>query len=132
MRRLLVLFVVLATSVVVKAEIPEELSKASVLVRTEKGTGSGVVFNNGDYSFVWTNAHVAETLQSVKTVIDPKTGQPSVQITHNHLIVSQEMYEDGRKVGEVHHLAEVLRLGSPKKGDYDLSLLRVFKKKAYP
>jgi hypothetical protein len=132
MKRIMVLVVAVFVATTTEAQIPQELTQASVLVRTEKGTGSGVVFNNGDHTFVWTNGHVVASCQKVKTVIDPATGQPAVRVTYNDVDISTEIYEDGRKMGETALFAEILRYSPPVKGGYDLALLRLYKKKAYP
>lgn len=96
----------------------------SVLVDAGGGTGSGVVFKNGRDSFVWTDAHVVARTQQVKTVVDPKTGAPRVEVTYRDVEVVTEDRQDGRKVGETRRLARVVRYGR----DDDLALLLVHEK----
>lgn len=101
---------------------PADSARAvSVMVDSGRGTGSGVVFKNGDSSFVWTDAHVVSDAQQVRTVIDPKTGTPKVQVTYQDVTVVTEDYQAGRKVGETRRLAKVVRFGR----DDDLALLLV-------
>jgi hypothetical protein len=96
---------------------------ASALIESE-GCGSGVIFKNGDISFVWTDAHVVSNTRHVKTVIDPTTGLPKVQVNHDDVWVVQVENEDGRKVGETHYLAKVVKMSE----EQDIALLVVYKK----
>src|SRR5947209_1074073 len=80
---------------------------ASVMVMVTDGTGSGVVFKNGDTDFVWTAAHVVVGQQQVTTVIDPGTGRPRVDITYLDVLATRPVTEGGRKVGSLTYLAKI-------------------------
>lgn len=102
----------------------EDCIKVSVMVKTDDGSGSGVVTRNGEYAFCWTDFHVVEDCQVVRTVVDVKTGQPKVEVTYRDCQVGQEEFDGGRKVGEVWYLARVIRANK----DEDLALLLLHKK----
>lgn len=108
------------------------LLKASVMIRCLEGSGSGVVFRNGETDLVWTAAHVVCAHQQIKTAIDPRTGQPRVSISYQDVGVMQPMFENGRKVGDVLYLARIVRFSDSKEGGEDLALLRLYKKMAFP
>src|SRR5688572_29318749 len=64
--------------------IPCHLQEISVTIKTGRGEGSGVIVTrevkaaNGKtetINFVWTAAHVVEGLRSVRSAVDPKSGQ---------------------------------------------------------
>jgi S1-C subfamily serine protease len=103
------------------SEVLETARQASVTVRAGDGAGSGVVFKNGQTTFVWTAAHVLPEIRTVRTVIDPKTGLPRVDVAFDDAYVVSEVVEDGRKVGEDRRLAQVVRYDEVQ----DLALLLV-------
>jgi S1-C subfamily serine protease len=74
-------------------------------------------------NFVWTAAHVVDSLRSVKTVIDSKTGTERVIVRFDDAQIIKELVEDGRRVGELKMLAEVIRYNEKE----DLALLRIRK-----
>lgn len=119
------------TDSTVDTDSVEELLKASVMIRCKDGTGSGVIFKNGETDFVWTAAHVVSSHQQIKTVIDAATGQPKVSIRYADVGVSQPIFEDGRKVGERLYFASIIRFSDIEQEGEDLALLRVYKKRAF-
>lgn len=98
---------------------PEKLVAASVLVKAEGGTGSGVCFRNGGRSLIWTDAHVVEGGKSVARVVDAGTGLEKVVVRFLDVELWQEQYEGGRKVGHRSVLAKVIRYSE----HHDLALL---------
>lgn len=96
---------------------------ASVLVDTDSGAGSGVVFKNGGYTFVWTDAHVVSELRSITAMADPNTGETVTNVSYKDVWVQKDIVEDGRKVGEERMLAKIIRYG----GANDIALLRLYK-----
>lgn len=120
---LLVLVVVLTTGLSVGAQAPADFDETSVLVEVSEGFGSGVAVRNTDTEFVWTAAHVVEGHQKVRTVIDPMTGLPRVEVTFTDVTLVREIRKDGRLVGVNKRYAEVIRYSDLETG-YDLALLR--------
>lgn len=111
----------------VPAEQPKvlpDLLSASVLIESGNGYGSGVAFKNGNHSFVWTDAHVVQDCQSVKTVVDADTGLPKVWISYSLCWLCQDEIQEGRKVGQVRKMARVIRYNR----DEDIALLLVLAK----
>lgn len=133
MRRVMLVAAVLFTAAIGSAgadkNAPTEVTAddavaASVTVSAEGGTGSGVVFKNGESSFVWTDAHVVADAQRVRTAVDPQTGKQKVVVTYSDVSVVTEDFQGGRKVGETRRLAKVVRYGE----DDDLAVLLVYEK----
>jgi len=114
-----------------KEGVAQYLQDISVTVNVGMGEGSGVVKTvtmkkNGQdvkVNFVWTAAHVVDTLRSVETVIDPQTGTERVVVKFDDAHIVKELVEDGRRVGELKMLAEVIRYSEKE----DLALLRIRK-----
>jgi hypothetical protein len=105
---------------------PPNYDEPVVLVRLEgegwKAFGSGVAVHNGGEEFVWTAGHVVDAAEVVKTVVDPETGRPRVQVSYVDVKVVRELYKKGIKVGEEFRFAEVVRYSDLEEG-YDLALL---------
>jgi hypothetical protein len=67
-----------ATIGIAEDNISEYLQNISVTIKTEKGSGSGVIFTREIESkdglkkvnFVWTAAHVLEGIRSVRSILD--------------------------------------------------------------
>jgi len=111
--------------------VAQYLQDISVTVNVGQGEGSGVVKTitmkkNGQdvkVNFVWTAAHVVDTLRSVERVIDSKTGTERVVVKFEDAHIIKELVENGRRVGELNMLAEVVRYSEKE----DLALLRIRK-----
>jgi hypothetical protein len=114
-------------------EIAQHLQDISVTIvsksKGEHGEGSGVVktlFNEkGEkVNYVWTAAHVISNLRHERQVIDGKSGGSKTIVEFDDAIVVKSINEDGRMVGKIEFLAEVVRYSS----DEDFALLRLRKK----
>lgn len=92
------------------------------------GEGSGVVktrqLQNGtSVNFIWTAAHVIDNLRKTRTAIDPKTGTQKTIVEFDDALVVKSMSQDGRMVGKLELMAEVVRYNK----EEDLALLRLRK-----
>lgn len=121
--------VVLVTSLSAFADdkVVNNLQVASVTVGTGNGTGSGVFITRNGVNFVWTAAHVVESLRHTREVIDSATGTKRVVVEFDDAKVIQMLIEDGRKVGQLEFDAKVIRYSDAENGE-DLALLMVRKK----
>jgi len=112
-------------------DVAQYLQDISVTVNSGMGEGSGVIKTitmkrNGKdvkVNFVWTAAHVVDSLRTEKKVIDSKTGTQRIVVKFDDADVIKELVENGRKVGELKMQAEVIRYNEQE----DLALLRVRK-----
>ncbi len=110
--------------------VVDYLQNISVTIRSGRGEGSGVITKIGEWNYVLTAGHVVDDLRKEREVIDPKTGTRRTVIEFEDAQVLKDLTEDGRKVGEVKLLAEVLRYSNANTGE-DLALLKVRKKNAH-
>jgi S1-C subfamily serine protease len=112
-------------------KIAQHLQDVSVTIKTDTGSGSGVIITRkvGDdnINFVWTAAHVVDGLRTTRKVVDPKTGQQKEVIEFKDAHVVKELTENGRRVGELKMDAQVIRFSDAENGE-DLALLMVRKK----
>lgn len=93
------------------------------------GEGSGVIKTvtneRGEkVNYVWTAAHVITHLRHERTVIDAKSGGTKTVVEFDDPLVVKAINEDGRMVGKIEFLAEVVRYSA----DEDFALLRLRKK----
>lgn len=102
--------------------VPDNIVDTAVKIDAQFSHGSGVVFNNGKYTYVWSAAHVVRSVQSIQKVFDGKTGKEKVTITYRDVWVNQLIVENGRKVGERKFLAKIIRYSRKQ----DLVLLKVY------
>lgn len=114
----------LTLSLTALADIPQSILDSSVMVKTEHGSGSGVGFKNGPVTMIWTDAHVVASCQTVKTVIDLKTGQPKVVVSYSDAWFGLPIVEDGRKVGEEWRLGRIVRYSARE----DIALLVIYQR----
>lgn len=103
---------------------PADAAAATVMIDAEGAYGTGVVFKNKEYSFVWTDAHVVSDRQVVKKVIDPANGLPKIVVSYLDVWAVTEDIEDGRKVAQTKTLAKIIRYDDAQ----DIALLMVYKK----
>lgn len=94
-----------------------------------RAEGSGVIktrrSQTGEtYTFVWTAAHVIDNLRRTRQFIDPKSGASKTVVEFDDAMVVKMLVENGRHVGKVEILAEVIRYSI----EEDLALLRIRKK----
>lgn len=97
---------------------------ASVCVKAEGGSGSGVCFHNGPHAFIWTDAHVVDTSLKVANTFDPKTGRKVPRVRFADVELLQEDFADGRKVGYSAVYARVIRYSER----HDIAVLKPYKK----
>lgn len=93
------------------------------------GEGSGVIktrkVQSGEtVNFVWTAAHVVSNLRKTKSVIDGRSGTSKTVVEFGDAMIVKSMVEDGRTVGKIEFMAEVIRYSA----EEDLALLRIRKK----
>ncbi len=117
----------------IAAEVSEYLQDISVTIKTTKGEGSGVVFTreiktengNKKINFVWTAAHVLESIRNVKTVLDTD-GHLKKVVEFQDAEVIKKLVENGRTVGQLAMDAKVIKYSDAKDGE-DLALLMIRK-----
>jgi len=114
-----------------KKEIAQHLQDISVTIKAEQGyersEGSGVLITReieGEgVTFVWTAAHVVDTLRNVRTVVD-ESGSSVKVIEFDDAQIVKELVEGGRRVGEMKMDARVIKYSDYDHG-HDLALLMV-------
>lgn len=92
---------------------------ASVMIEATGGVGSGVAFRNGKDVFVWTAAHVVAGARKNADVLG-KDGSVRQVSTFSDVLLSQELFQDGRKGGFESVYAKVIRYSDRQ----DLCLLK--------
>ena len=110
-----------------KQSVPDYLQDISVTIRAGGSEGSGVAFNRGGITYIWTAGHVIDGLRSTRMVVDPKTGTPRTIVEFKDAKIVKTLRENGRTVGRTEIDAEVIRYSGADHGE-DLALLRVRKK----
>ena len=109
------------------------LQDISVTIKTERGSGSGVIFSreiksdNGkkNVNFVWTAAHVLEGIRSVRSILDIE-GKTLKKSEFKDVQVVKKLIEDGTTVGELSMDAVVVKYSDATDGE-DLALLMIKK-----
>lgn len=109
------------------------LQDISVTIKTERGSGSGVIFSreiksdNGkkNVNFVWTAAHVLEGIRSVRSILDIE-GKTLKKPEFKDVQVVKKLIEDGTTVGELSMDAVVVKYSDATDGE-DLALLMIKK-----
>lgn len=92
------------------------------------GEGSGVMktrkrANGESVTFVWTAAHVVQSLRNIKTVIDSKSGTPKTLVEFDWPKIVRSDVQNGETIGESKMVCEIIRYSA----EEDLALLRVRK-----
>lgn len=115
-------------------DVAQYLQDISVTIKSNGGEGSGVVKTvmikdtsakkEGKINFVWTAAHVVDSLRTVDTIIDPTTGTERQVVKFKDAEVVKELVEEGRRVGELKMAAEIVRFSKLE----DLAVLRIRKR----
>jgi hypothetical protein len=126
-----VLFLVAtATASAQDAKLIDHLQSISVTIRADSSQGSGtlVTRRRGDetLTFVWTAAHVLDTLRKTRPIVDPNSGAGKVAIEFGDAAIIQEFRQNGRRIGEIKMDAKVVRYSDADHGE-DLALLQVRK-----
>lgn len=130
------LIALLVPSSIVFAEeknISRYLQDISVTIKTERGAGSGVIFTrqidseNGkkNVNFVWTAAHVLESVRNVKSILDAE-GKTLKIPEFKDVQVVKKLIENGTTVGELSMDAVVVKYSDATDGE-DLALLMIKK-----
>lgn len=130
--------VVLTVSTSFGQDVAQHLQDVSVTINTGSGSGSGVIITRelklsptdptvARVNFVWTAAHVIDSLRVVRTVIDPESGQERKVVEYGPVSVVKELVEDGRKVGETRMEGKVI-VYSDAEARHDLALIMLHKK----
>jgi hypothetical protein len=128
----------LLSSITYANDAAQYLQDVSVTINTGRGQGSGVIITReiklkkddekkSKVNFIWTAAHVIDSLRNVRTTIDPVSGTEKKIIEFGPVQVIKELTEDGRKVGETKMEAKVLKFSHAETG-HDLALLMLYKK----
>lgn len=130
MRRSLSLVTLLCLSLPGSAEEPlsEYLQNISCTIRAGNSEGSGVMTDRDKTTWIITAGHVVAGLRTVKEVVDPRTGAVRKIVEFEDAQIVRDLYQDGRKVGEMKFLAEVIRFSTSEKGGQDIAVLRARKK----
>lgn len=120
----------------VSQELSNSLQNVSVVVKSNRGSGSGTIITrkhaSGDtVSFVWTAGHVVESLKKTRSVVDPSTGTQRTITEFDDVDIVQELNQDGRRVGETKMIAKVIKYSNADNG-HDLALLQVRKRNFVP
>lgn len=116
-----------------EVNISSYLQDISVTIKTERGSGSGVIFSreieseNGkkNVNFVWTAAHVLEGIRSVRSILDIE-GKTLKKPVFKDVQIVKKLIEDGITVGELSMDAVVVKYSDATDGE-DLALLMVKK-----
>lgn len=109
------------------------LQSISVTVTAKGGAGSGVIFTrdikDGEktkkVNFVWTAAHVLESLRSIRTFIDSE-GHVKKTVEFQDAEIKKKIIEGGRTMGQLVLDAKVIKYSDAKTGE-DLALLMIRK-----
>jgi S1-C subfamily serine protease len=132
MKKIILLFSMMllncATAFAVDKKIVDHLQNVSVTVETEKGSGSGVIKvrkrGEENIAFIFTAAHVIESLRKTKEVVDGRNGTKRIVIEFEDAKIIQVLVENGRTIGKVELYAKVLKYNA----EEDLAVLMVRKK----
>ena len=126
---------VFASSIAQTAEnnVSSYLQDISVTIKTERGSGSGVIFSREiksddgkkNVNFVWTAAHVLEGIRSVRSILDIE-GKTLKKPEFKDVQVVKKLIEDGTTVGELSMDAVVVKYSDATDGE-DLALLMIKK-----
>jgi hypothetical protein len=123
---ILLVFPLLVITDDIAADIAADLQEVSVTIKSKSSEGSGVIIKRGDYNFVLTAGHVISDLRRLRQIIDPRTGSTRNIIEFDEAKVIQNIYENGREVGQLEMLAVVICFSDAEYGE-DIALLRILK-----
>jgi hypothetical protein len=109
------------------------LQDISATVLSDNTSGSGVCFTRKDggdsRTFCWTAAHVIAPLRKTREVII--NGATKTSVEFSDAVILNDLYENGRRVGETRFEAKVVKYSDADRGD-DLALLEVRKRNFLP
>jgi len=117
-----------------RVSVPDYLQQISVTTKSGDIQGSGTLVTRkiGDdtVTFVWTAAHVVDNLRTVRKIITAD-GQIRMLVEFYDPQIVQELYQNGRRVGEMKLECKVIKYSDPDYGE-DLAVLMVRRINAYP
>ena len=131
----IVTLMLMSVSILQAEEIPvsQYLQDISVTIKTDRGSGSGVIFtrkiqsDDGEknINFVWTAAHVLEGIRSVRSILDIE-GKTLKKPVFKDVKIVKKLIENGITVGELSMDAVVVKYSDATDGE-DLALLMIKK-----
>lgn len=131
----IVTLLLIPTSILQAEEVPvsQYLQDISVTIKTDRGSGSGVIFtrkiqsDDGEknVNFVWTAAHVLEGIRSVRSILDIE-GKTLKKPVFKDVKIVKKLIENGITVGELSMDAVVVKYSDATDGE-DLALLMIKK-----
>lgn len=114
-------------SVTIKAGTSGRTSQGSGVIITREMKMNEDSENKIKINFVWTAAHVVDSLRGTREVVDPKSGQKKTVVQFKDASIVKELTERGRRVGELKMDAKVIKYSDADNGE-DLALLMVRKR----
>lgn len=132
----LVTLLLMPISILQANEVPvsQYLQDISVTIKTDRGSGSGVIFtrkiksDDGEeknVNFVWTAAHVLEGIRSIRSILDIE-GKTLKKPVFKDVKIVKKLIENGITVGELSMDAVVIKYSDATDGE-DLALLMIKK-----
>ncbi len=131
----IVALLLIPASILQAEEVPvsQYLQDISVTIKTDRGSGSGVIFtrkivsDDGEknVNFVWTAAHVLEGIRSVRSILDIE-GKTLKKPVFKDVKIVKKLIENGITVGELSMDAVVVKYSDATDGE-DLALLMIKK-----
>jgi S1-C subfamily serine protease len=135
MKWLALVLMLVASPCLADQKVVQKLQDASVTIKANGGEGSGVIITRNvdgqSLNFVWTAAHVVDSLRKERQTVDPATGQKKTVIEFDDAQIVKEITESGRRVGELKMDARVIRYSNADTGQ-DLALLLIRKRDFVP
>jgi len=133
MKRLIAITVALLLSLAVPvtaADVPSLLQEISVTVKSQSGSGSGVIFTRTNaagelINFVWTAAHVTAGNRSERQVVSSDGAKKTV-VEFADASVVKILTDGGRAVGKLEMDCEIIKYSDADNGE-DLCLMRLRK-----
>jgi hypothetical protein len=120
-----------AVTETVVRNIVQELRDVSVTIKAGSSQGSGILVTRkvGDntVTFVFTAAHVIDSLRTTRDIIDPNSGARKTVIEFKDPTIVKEYFEDGRRIGEASFDTKVVKYSDSENGQ-DLCVLMIRKK----
>lgn len=114
-------------------QVPEYLQQISVTIKAGSAQGSGTLFvrkiGDDNVAFVWTAGHVVAHLRNVRQIITPD-GSTKMLVEFKDAQIVQELYQNGRRVGENKLDCKVIKYSDADYGE-DLALLMVRRVNVY-
>lgn len=130
---LMLVAIMAVNAIAQEGNISTYLQDISVTIKTERGSGSGVIFSREiesqegkkNVNFVWTAAHVLEGIRSVRSILDIE-GKTLKKPVFKDVQIVKKLIEDGITVGELSMDATVVKYSDATDGE-DLALLMIKK-----